>query len=57
MLSEQRVEKFRDLYQKHFGREISVEEARERAQKWAHFVSLVCHAAEKNGIAERTKNP
>ncbi|MEI9966403.1 MAG: hypothetical protein WDN67_01960 [Candidatus Moraniibacteriota bacterium] len=41
MLSEDAVAKFQKLYRKHFGREISPEEAREKGAQLLRFMELM----------------
>ena len=41
MLSEDQIKKFQALYQKHFGKEISREEAYEKGAKLIRFVEMI----------------
>lgn len=42
MLSDKQVIKFQALYQKHFGKEISREEACDKAIKLVNLIKVVC---------------
>jgi len=41
MLSNERIKKFQELYKKHFGKELSKEEAYEKGAKLVRLVQLV----------------
>lgn len=47
MPSEQSIQKFRQIYQKEFGIEISVEEAAKQAQRLVNFARVVCRPMPK----------
>lgn len=47
MLSEQSIEKYREIYRKEFGEDISLEDAAEQAQRLLNLARVVCQPMPK----------
>ena len=49
MLSDQSVEQFKLIYQKHYGQELSTEEARECAEKFLELMKVLNYPLDEAG--------
>ena len=55
MISSEQIKKFQGLYKKHFGKEISREEAYEKGAKLIRFVELIYKPITKTDYQELQK--
>lgn len=48
MLSQQAISEYQEIYKKHFGKELSFDEAKIEAEKFLRFFKLILKVKEKN---------